>query len=367
MPTTPHRSNWEGNLPKGDRLKLKADPEDGTTPIANLLLEAVAMAKLSGLQKGAILYLWRKTYGWTDEQGRRKKDAEIGLTEWKEALDTGKSTAASTLSSLETKHIFIRSSDDRWGTYVYRLNTNVTEWNSDSIRLDHLRKVLGYSRTEQCSFPAQSIPPVQSTPAVLSNPTGQSSPLDSTNQQNGGVRTSGTVGYEPAVLPTLLKESIKKDKESVTDKVITKTDGVTRVSSEEPSFVTPLQRTTDAVEQAKKLRRYPIEIAPLRKQVIAGLKSRRGYASPQPIPEADAISKMLAEKYTPDDILKVWDEMSREPFWADHKMECTMMSVRKQIGAHLRYKEGATNGDGGSGTRRHEVAGQSAGHYGDVI
>jgi len=40
-------------MPKGDRLKLKADPEDGTTPISNLLLEAVAMAKISGLQKNA--------------------------------------------------------------------------------------------------------------------------------------------------------------------------------------------------------------------------------------------------------------------------------------------------------------------------
>ena len=47
-------------MPKGDRIILKADPEDGTTPISNLLLEAVAMAKLSGLQKGVILYLWRR-------------------------------------------------------------------------------------------------------------------------------------------------------------------------------------------------------------------------------------------------------------------------------------------------------------------
>ncbi len=33
-------------MPKGDKYKLKADPEDGTTPIANLFLEAVAIAKL---------------------------------------------------------------------------------------------------------------------------------------------------------------------------------------------------------------------------------------------------------------------------------------------------------------------------------
>ena len=51
-------------MPKGDKEILKADPEDGTTPIANLLLEAVAIARLSGKEKGIILYLWRRTYGW---------------------------------------------------------------------------------------------------------------------------------------------------------------------------------------------------------------------------------------------------------------------------------------------------------------
>src|SRR5487761_2540075 len=98
----------EKTMPKGDRLKLKADPEDGTTPISNLLLEAVAMAKLSGLQKGAILYLWRKTYGWVDKNGQRKKECEIGLKEWSEALDAIKSSVATALSELEQKHIFIR-------------------------------------------------------------------------------------------------------------------------------------------------------------------------------------------------------------------------------------------------------------------
>jgi len=39
-------------MPKGDRQELKADPEDGTTPISNLLLEALAIAKLSGKEKG---------------------------------------------------------------------------------------------------------------------------------------------------------------------------------------------------------------------------------------------------------------------------------------------------------------------------
>ena len=43
-------------MPKGDRDILKADLEDGYTPIANLILEALALAKMSGVQKG-IVYL----------------------------------------------------------------------------------------------------------------------------------------------------------------------------------------------------------------------------------------------------------------------------------------------------------------------
>jgi len=36
---------------KGDREILKADTDDGYTTVANLLLEALAMAKMTGVQK----------------------------------------------------------------------------------------------------------------------------------------------------------------------------------------------------------------------------------------------------------------------------------------------------------------------------
>ena len=55
-------------MSKGDREILKADPEDGTTPIANLLLEAIAIAKLTGREKGILLLLCRKTYGWQERR-----------------------------------------------------------------------------------------------------------------------------------------------------------------------------------------------------------------------------------------------------------------------------------------------------------
>ncbi len=54
-------------MPKGDKAILKADPDDGTTPVSNLLLEALAIAKLSGMEKGALAYLWR-----VEESGARR-------------------------------------------------------------------------------------------------------------------------------------------------------------------------------------------------------------------------------------------------------------------------------------------------------
>lgn len=51
-------------MAKGDRDIFKADIEDGYTKITDLLLEALAMAKLNGVQKGICLFLWRFTYVW---------------------------------------------------------------------------------------------------------------------------------------------------------------------------------------------------------------------------------------------------------------------------------------------------------------
>ena len=65
-------------MPKGDREILKADPEDGHTPIANLLLEAIAISTLTGKKKGILLLLCRKTYGW-QRDGQRLKETVLSI------------------------------------------------------------------------------------------------------------------------------------------------------------------------------------------------------------------------------------------------------------------------------------------------
>jgi phage replication O-like protein O len=114
-------------MPKGDRQELKADPEDGTTPISNLLLEALAIAKLSGKEKGAVLYLWRVTYGWQVE-GARLKEQEIPLRTWGLVLQTSEGQASRILSALIEKRVVTRVFLGAGKGYSYSMNTRVAQW-----------------------------------------------------------------------------------------------------------------------------------------------------------------------------------------------------------------------------------------------
>ncbi len=106
-------------MPKGDREILKADPEDGTTPIANLLLEALAIARLSGKEKGIILYLWRRTYGW-------EKDGK---------------TVSKLLSGLVKRNILKREFAGPGKGYTYSMNTRVGEWDKGCINHQLLKEL----------------------------------------------------------------------------------------------------------------------------------------------------------------------------------------------------------------------------------
>lgn len=144
-------------MPKGDRFNLKADPDDGTTPVANLLLEAVAIAKLSGKEKGAILFLWRHTYGWLN-QGIRPKELEIGLDRWAKVLQTDRTSASKILGSLSQKSIFHRRFLGPGKGYIYSMNTRISTWNSDCIDLPLLKEI---ARLDNDNNSGEKSPPLQ--------------------------------------------------------------------------------------------------------------------------------------------------------------------------------------------------------------
>jgi hypothetical protein len=320
-------------MPKGDKYKLKADPEDGTTPIANLLLEAVAMAKISGLQKGAILYLWRRTYGWTDENGKRKKEDKITLSEWAKALDSKAPRLSHCLSELAEKHIIIRRVSEDWGGYYYSLNTEISKWNSNSINFDKLKEVMGIVENATITQNATI------NKNAMSSEMDNSSDLDNSYLKQGqDITQNATVLLPKTQQCTLYKENNKE---------INKIDE--SLSSDNNLQELIHEKTDDegnVIKEKKKKNKNPIDpmMGEKAKEVFAKLDSLRGYVIGNIRGgENKSVLRML-KTYSPEQIIKVWQSMKTEQFWQDK--ELNMMSVEKQIGAKLSMsKHNETNPD----------------------
>jgi hypothetical protein len=266
-------------MPKGDRLKLKADPEDGTTPIANLLLEAVAMAKLSGQEKGAILYLWRQTYGWAGLDKKRLKECKLTLSEWGKALDITRFRASDILADLTNKNIFLRRTADQWGGYYYRLNTNIASWNSNTINLAKLAESVKIADFGDVT-PNATVSPADT---VTKNDTEQ-------------LHKTVTPQLQRTTHPTLYKEILNKDKEIRAIKT------------------SPLGEDTQ--------------------KVFALLDKERGYRPTKRKAEAASIIRMLKSGYTPEQITTTWRTMKKREFYKGK--ELFMMTVESQVGAVLK-------------------------------
>lgn len=119
-------------MPKGDRENFKADCEDGFTKVANLLLEALALVKLNGVQKGICMFLFRRTYGWN-----RSEDA-ITLGEFAEACGSSRAYISRQLSELIKKNIVCRVSYQPGKTPIYSFKTNIAEWDQACININAL-------------------------------------------------------------------------------------------------------------------------------------------------------------------------------------------------------------------------------------
>ena len=119
-------------MPRGDREKFKADCEDGFTRIANLLLEALALAKLNGVQKGICMFLFRRTYGWN-----RTEDA-ITLGEFAEACGSSRAYISRQLAELIKKNIVCRVAYQPGKTPIYSFITSISDWDRICIDLNAL-------------------------------------------------------------------------------------------------------------------------------------------------------------------------------------------------------------------------------------
>jgi len=98
--------------------------ENGFTPLANEILEAVSGASLNGTQLRILLLLWRNSYGF------HKKDCPLPLSYLEKMLNGNKSTIArevKKLSELGVISYAMPKSDGHTPKY-YRFNKDYTTW-----------------------------------------------------------------------------------------------------------------------------------------------------------------------------------------------------------------------------------------------
>ncbi|NLA96584.1 MAG: replication protein, partial [Clostridiaceae bacterium] len=112
------------------RKSFNADCKDGYTQIANLILEALPMARINGTQMSICLFLLRRTYGWQTDH-----DA-ISLREFAAACGGSSIPYISRqVNDLLRKRIIRRLVFEPGRTPVYEFVTNVEEWEGNSIDL----------------------------------------------------------------------------------------------------------------------------------------------------------------------------------------------------------------------------------------
>lgn len=140
-------------MPKGDREILKADTEDGYTKIANLLLEATASAKFSGVESAVIMTLWRYTYGWTNGNKGQRTEVEISLEGLARSVGINPVYAGRVLAGLVDNKVVSRKDLGQGKGYTYSMNTRVNLWCEGKLNSIGLTEKYGVPLTKKYRVP----------------------------------------------------------------------------------------------------------------------------------------------------------------------------------------------------------------------
>ena len=95
--------------------------ENGFTPIANEILEALVKAGLLGSELALVLFVIRKTYGW------KKKHDIISLTQFEKGTGLSRPTVVKTLKNVLTKNLLVKTPlpSKKW---AWSFNKNYETW-----------------------------------------------------------------------------------------------------------------------------------------------------------------------------------------------------------------------------------------------
>lgn len=98
--------------------------EDGFTPVANPIMEALARTQLSGYEWRVLLFLLRKTYGWN------KKSDRIALSQFVDGTDINQRRVIEAINSLIAKNIIRKTSAEKRTSKgrEYEFNKHYGSW-----------------------------------------------------------------------------------------------------------------------------------------------------------------------------------------------------------------------------------------------
>jgi len=110
--------------------------ENGYTPIANEIMEALARIRIPGVAYQVLNFILRKTYGWN------KKSDTISLSQFVLATGLSKSAICKAIKRLKLMNIVVVKKDNNGGI-KYMFNKHYDKWKSLSKKEKLSKKEMG--------------------------------------------------------------------------------------------------------------------------------------------------------------------------------------------------------------------------------
>ncbi len=123
--------------------------ENGFTPIANEILEALCKVNLSPYESRVIWFLLRKTYGW------KKKSDWISQSQFSEGLDLDRRHIHRTIKRLLRKEIIVISTDDK-NRSACGFQKDYSKWRMSSLEMTAPLQMTRYAYTDDTGAPLQA-------------------------------------------------------------------------------------------------------------------------------------------------------------------------------------------------------------------
>lgn len=120
-------------------MMVNPQKENGYTPIANEIMEALIKYRIPGQQMQCLLLIIRKTYGF------RKKVDIIALSQFVKYTKLKRQHAFRALKELENKNIIVTKFDYKGGK-TYRFNKNYSQWKVYPKKVTVTKKGVGVTK-----------------------------------------------------------------------------------------------------------------------------------------------------------------------------------------------------------------------------